>query len=91
MKCQSVKITLRENAPLYHVNIARRAFIPLLTKVQAELNKMELAGTISKITELTDWCAPMVFVTKKNSNVHLCIDLKASTATSKGRDIKYPP
>jgi len=35
---------------------------------------MEKEGVISPVTELTDWCAPMVVVPKKNNAVRICVD-----------------
>ena len=90
VKCQQVKITLRENVHPYHVNVSRRVPIPLLPKVQAELNKMEQAGIITKITEPTDWCAPMVVVTKRDSGVRLCVDLKELNRNIKRERYQIP-
>jgi len=76
VRCKPVKITLQENAQPYHVNVARRVPIPLQEKVSNELNRMETEGVIRKVTEPTDWCAPMVVVLKKNGSVRICVDLK---------------
>ena len=37
---------------------------------------MKENGVIERITEPTDWCAPMVPVMKKGSRVRICVDLK---------------
>ena len=37
---------------------------------------MEENGVIEKITEPTDWCAPMVPVLKDNGKVRISVDLK---------------
>ena len=48
-----------------------------MTKVEAELNRLETEGIIKKQVEKpTDWCAPMVSLLKKNVNVRICVDLK---------------
>ncbi len=38
--------------------------LPLLPQVAEELEHMEKDGVISKVTELTQWCAGMVVVPK---------------------------
>ena len=44
---------------------------------QADVFKrMEDADIIMKITEPTDWCAPMVPVVKKSGKVRICVDFK---------------
>ena len=90
VKCAPVKITLRDDAQPYHVNVARRVPIPLMPKVAAELTKMEEAGIIRKITEPTDWCAPMVVVNKKDGGVRLCIDLKGLNKNIKRERYQIP-
>ena len=48
-----------------------------MPKEKAELERLECDGVyIMKVTERTNWCAPIVPVTKKNGNVRLCVDLK---------------
>ena len=76
MKTSPVNIKIDEDATPYHGNVARRMPIPLLPKVENELRRMEKAGIIKKITELTPWCAPMVAAPKKPDQVRICIDLK---------------
>ena len=60
LKTDLVKIHLREGA----VHTARRVLIPLLHKVQTELQQMEEQGVIERVTQPTDWCAPVVLVMK---------------------------
>jgi hypothetical protein len=55
-----VKIVLKQNAIPYAVTTPRRIALPLYAKVKEEIERMENIGVISKITEPTDWCAPMV-------------------------------
>ena len=76
IKCNPVKITLKDDAIPYHVNIARNVPAPLETKVEEKLKQMEEDGIISRVTEPTDWCAPMVVVLKKTGDVRICVDLK---------------
>ena len=45
-------------------------------KVKEELDCMERAGVISKVTEPTPWCTRMVVVPKQGGAVRVCVDLK---------------
>ena len=76
LKGDPVKITLKDDAEPYSVAVPRRVPIPLLSKVEEELKRMESMGIIEKITEPTEWCAPMVPVIKKNGKIRICVDLK---------------
>ena len=49
--------------------------LPLLPKVESELQRMERLGVISKIEESTEWCSHMVVVLKPNGSVQICVDL----------------
>ena len=46
-----------------------------MESVKAELENMEELGVISRIEELTDWCAGMVVVPKSNKRVRICVDV----------------
>lgn len=76
VKCQPIKIKLREGVQPYSVSVARRVPIPLLDKVEKELQRMKDCGIIEEITEPTEWVSPMVPVLKPNGDVRICIDLK---------------
>ncbi|KAI4885248.1 hypothetical protein NFI96_018850, partial [Prochilodus magdalenae] len=76
LKGEPVKITLKDGAQPYSIATPRRVPIPLLTKVEEELKRMEMIGIIEKVTEPTEWCAPMVAVVKNNGKVRICVDLK---------------
>ena len=65
LQCDPVKILLRDNATPCSVCTARRVPIPLLPQVEAELRRMEENGIIERVTEPTDWCAPMVPVMRR--------------------------
>ena len=54
-----------------------------MAKVKAELDKIEKAGVIRKVTQCMDWCSPIVPVIKKNGNIRICIDLKKLNAAVK--------
>jgi len=49
--------------------------LPLLPKVEVELQRMETLDVISKVEEPTEWCSPMVVVPKPNGTVRICGDL----------------
>ena len=73
LQCDPVKILLRDNATPYSVCTARPVSIPLLPQVEVELRRMEDNGIIERVTEPTDWCAPMVPVMRrKKQGAHLC-------------------
>ncbi|CAM1332187.1 Uncharacterised protein r2_g4120 [Pycnogonum litorale] len=76
VKCNPVNIQLIDGAIPYSVSTPRRIPIPLFSKVENELKKMEGLGIISKVTEPTEWCAPIVPVVKKNGSVRICVDYK---------------
>ena len=76
MDTKPVKISLKEDAIPHCTNVSRRIALPLYGKVREEIDRMSNMGVISKITEPTDWCAPMVPVPKPNGKLRLCVDLK---------------
>ena len=76
MKIKPVKIRLVEDAVPYCVNAPRRIAIPLADRVKSELHRMEECGVISRVTEATEWCAPIVPVVKANGQIRICVDLK---------------
>ena len=60
----------------YHLTTTRRVAVPLLKDLEQELNKMVEMGVIRKITEPTEWCHPIVLVTRPDSNkLRICLDL----------------
>ena len=76
MKTEPVKIHLKDGAVPYAVHTARRVPLPLLPKVKIELQRMEEQGVIEKVTQPTDWCAPMVPVMKPTGAVRICVALQ---------------
>lgn len=75
LKGETVKITLKEGTQLYSIAMPRHVPIPLLPRVEEQLKRIESMGIIEKVTDSTEWCTPMVPVTKKNGKVRICVDL----------------
>ena len=69
-------IKLKEDVKPHAIFTPRHVPLPLRTKVQQELGRMENMGVISKVDEPTTWCAGMVVVPKKNGTIRICVDLK---------------
>ena len=69
-------ICLKPDAKPFSLGTARNISLPLRDKVQETLNNMEAQGVISKVQQLTPWCAGMVVVKKKSGGVRICVDLK---------------
>ena len=90
LDCEPVKITLRENATPYCLTTARRVPFPLMSKVAAELDRLENEGIIQKVEHPTDWCAPMVPVIKRNGSVRVCVDLQKLNKAVKREHFMLP-
>ncbi len=74
---EEYKIELREGAVPYSLFTPRTVPIPLRLKVRTELQRMESAGVISKVSKPTEWCAGIVVVVpKKSGEVRICVDLR---------------
>lgn len=67
-------IELQTDAQPYAVQYPRRIPVPLMSKVKKELDRLESLDVIQRITEPTEWCAPIVVVPKSNDKVRLCVD-----------------
>lgn len=90
MKTEPVKIHLRDDAVPNAVHTARRVPLPLLPKVQAELQRMEEHGVIVKVTQPTEWCAPMVPVLKPSGAVRICVGLQKLNENLKREPYQLP-
>ena len=84
----SYHIKLNESAVPFSLNTPRRVAIPLLPKVQKELERMERIGVISRVEQATPWCAGMVIVPKPDGRIRICVDLtKLNQAVCRERHI----
>lgn len=72
LKGDPVKIILKDDAQPYSVATPQHIPIPLLPTVEKELVRMESTDIVTKVTDPTEWCAPMFVVVKKNGNVQMC-------------------
>ncbi len=90
MKTEPVKIHLKEDAVPYAVHTARRVLFPLLPKVKEELQRMEEQAVVERVTQPSDWCAPMVLVMKPNGTVRICVGLNKLNDNIKKRDTYCP-
>ena len=70
----SYHIQLKPEAQLFALYTPRN--VPMRTKVQAELSRMESLGVISRAVQPTQWCAGMVVVLKKSGSVRICVDFR---------------
>ncbi|XP_024117381.1 uncharacterized protein K02A2.6, partial [Oryzias melastigma] len=76
LKTDPVKIELKEGVIPHAVHTARRVPFPMLQKVKEELLRMEQNDIIKRVTQLTEWCAPIVPVLKKHTGkARICVDL----------------
>ena len=69
-------IKLKEDAQPLAIFTPRNMPIPLRAKVKEELDRMESAGVISRVSQPTQWCSGMVVVPKQSGAVRICVDLK---------------
>ena len=52
----------------------QRVLITLQTKLKEELDELVKSKVITPVTEPTEWCSQISIQTKKNGNLHVCID-----------------
>ena len=69
------RIKLRTGAKPVALTTASHVPIPLLEKVQVELQSMESLGIISLVQEPTEWCSGMVVVPKPDGQIRICVNL----------------
>ncbi|XP_055903139.1 uncharacterized protein LOC129939224 [Eupeodes corollae] len=79
------EIKLQSNAKPYAIATARRVPIPLKSKLKSKLDEMLQLEVIRRVDEPTEWCAPMVIVTKPDGDIRPCVDLgKLNMAIQRG-------
>ena len=76
MEGEEFHISLTDDAVPFCVNTPRSIPFAYRDKLKSELELLEQQGVIEKVTEATEWCAPIVVTPKKNSErIRLCVDL----------------
>ena len=76
MPGEEFRIYLRDDAQPFCVTTPRRVPLSLRDKLEEELNRLETGGIIRRVTEPTEWCAPIVVAPKKDGrSIRLCVDL----------------
>ena len=68
-------IKLKTGTKPYALSVPRRVAVPLLPKVEQEIEHMTKMGVITEVTVPTDWSAGMVVVPKPSGKVRICADL----------------
>ena len=70
------EIKLKPDAKPFALFTPRNVPLPMLKRVQTELQRMEALGVIAKVNEPTEWCAGMVVVPKKSGAIRICVDFR---------------
>ena len=68
-------IRFKDNAKPFCLYTPRRVPLPLMKKLEEEINGSMKSVVIEPVDEPSDCCAPMVVVPKPNENLRLCMDL----------------
>ena len=76
MRCEPVKIVLKDDTVPYNLMTPGRISHPLAPKVEEEIQRMLDMGVMVPVDKETDWCAPLVLVLKPNGKVRPCVDYK---------------
>ena len=72
MKGEPIKIHLKENAVPYAVTAARQIPFAFRDQVKSEIARLCDEGIIEKLGDVaTDWCHPLVVVSKPNGSIRL--------------------
>ena len=86
---EPAKIRLKEDAEP-HVDRPRKCNINLKPEIEAELKQMEDTGIIRKVREHTDWCSSIVYSTKRDGSLRICLDPKRLNESIKRCPHKMP-
>lgn len=82
-------MVLREEATPV-VQPVRRVPLALREPLREELDRMERAGIIIKVSEPTDWVSPFVAARKKDGKLRICIDPRRINACIKREHYQLP-
>ncbi|PAA68329.1 hypothetical protein BOX15_Mlig030097g1 [Macrostomum lignano] len=71
------KIKISTDAKPFAISAPRRIAEPLKPLLKNELEELEREGIIARVTEPTEWCAPITVQPKKyRTKIRLCVDLR---------------
>ena len=93
---QPVTLQVKEDAKPYAIATARTVPIPMRKAVEETLQKMEQQDIITKVTQPTEWCAPMVPVPKpkkipeEDLSVRICVDYKKLNTCLRRESFQMP-
>ena len=90
MKCEPLKIVLKDDAVPYNLTTPWCISHPLAPKVEEEIQHMLKEGVIVPVDKETDWCLPLVPALKANGKVRPCVDYKKLNKTIKRPRFKVP-
>ena len=88
---EPAKLYIKEGA-IPHCDAPRKVSIHLKPKIKKELMDMEEQGIIRKldINEHSDWCSSLVYVTKNDGSLRICLDPKKLNKSLKRIPHKIP-
>ena len=76
MEGEQFHISLTDNATPFCVNTPRSIPFTYRDKLKSELDLLQSQGIIAPVTEVTEWCAPIVVAPKKGTDrIRMCVDL----------------
>ena len=91
MPGEEFRIHLRDDAQPFCVTTPRRVPLSLRDKLGEELKRLETEGIIRRVTEPTEWCAPIVVAPKKDGrSIRLCVDLSHLNKYVKREVYQFP-
>jgi len=76
MEGEQFHISLTDDVKPFRVNTPRSIPFAYRDKLKAELELLESQNIITPVTEATEWCAPIVVTSKKDTDhITMCVDL----------------
>ena len=88
MKGEKFTISLMDKAVPFCVKAPRTVPYAYREKLREELELLQEQGIIAPVTEVTEWCAPIVVAPKKGSDrIRMCVDL---SRLNRGSDTSPP-